>query len=121
MEHKPFKLNWQGQPLPHAVQNAAEELGLCFEQTGLPVYGVQGTQLRLSRSERGVELTYANLPQLCRGLGLLAEGGPQTEPIVQKPVFPALGLMLDVSRGACGSWSRRRIRLLSRNNMPAGG
>lgn len=100
MEHKPIKLNWQGQPLPHAVQKAGEELGLCFDQTGLPVYGVQGTELRLSRSERGVELTYADLPQLCRALGLLAEGQPQTAPIVQKPVFPALGLMLDVSRGA---------------------
>lgn len=95
-----MKLNWNGVPLSDAIKEAAEELGLYFGEDGLPVYAAEGTELRLSRSARGIEFSYGGIPQLCRGLSLLAEERLKTEPIVQKPVFPALGLMLDVSRGA---------------------
>lgn len=94
-----MKLNWNGLPLSDAIKEAAEELGISFGAEGVPVYAAEGTELRLHRSARGIELSYSGIPQLCRGLSLLSEGTLQTE-IVQKPVFQALGLMLDVSRGA---------------------
>ena len=99
-----MKWIWNGPALSGAVREAAEELNISFGDSGLSVYGVQGETLSLSPSERGIEFTFANIPQLCRGMGLLAQtmanGGNLTAPIEETPAFSNLGVMLDVSRGA---------------------
>lgn len=98
-----FKLTGDFAPVENGCKILSKRLGINFSQAGTPLYVKnEGDSLVINIESDGYSITYSNLTEFFRGLGILCDGIRKDIDfeVTEKKRFETCGIMYDVSVGA---------------------